>query len=156
MDIQKEKHKRLKKDGTLHPQPQKVTADFIGQSDFFDPEDLVQMKYEMLRKVSMNEESITDAARSFGLSRVAFYHAQQQYHKRGLAGLLPDRRGPKKPHKLTPEVMTFINKELKAMCGTIDWEEISRQVEAKFGFKIHPRSIRRSIKNKKNSKCRQT
>ena len=152
MDIHKEKRERLKEDGTLHPQPQKVTADLISQSDFFDPDDLIQMKYEMLRKVSMNEESITDAAHSFGLSRVAFYHAQQQYKERGLAGLLPDKRGPKKPHKLTQGVMAFINQKLKAMGGNIDWEEISLQVEKNFGFKIHPHSIRRAVK--KNSKYR--
>lgn len=154
MDIQKEKRKRLKKDGVLHPQPQKVSAEIIRQSDFFDPEDLIQMKYEMLRKVSVNEKSITDAARSFGLSRVAFYHARQQYEERGLAGLLPDKRGPKKPHKLTQEVMEFINQELKAMGGSIDWEEICLQLEKNYGIKIHPRSIRRAVGNKKNSKYR--
>jgi transposase len=100
----------------------------------------------------MDEESITDAARSFGLSRVAFYYAQQEYRKNGLAGLLPSKRGPKRPHKLTQEVMAFIDEHLKIMYDGPDWEEISRKIEAKFCLKIHPRSIMRAIKNKKKSK----
>jgi len=152
MDIKKEKRKRLKQEGTLHPQPNKVTADLISQSDFFDPEDLMQMKYEMLRKVSMNAEAVTDAANSFGLSRFAFYHAQQQYRDNGLAGLLPSKRGPKRPHKLTQEVMTFIDEQLKIMSGGTDWEEISRKIQERFKLKIHPRSIMRAVKNKKKGK----
>jgi len=150
MNIKKEKRQRLKKEGTLHPQPQKVTTDLINQSEFFDPDDLMQMKYEMLRTVRMNEKSITDAARNFGLSRVAFYHAREQYQEGGLAGLLPGRRGPKSAHKLTRKVLVFINEQREINSGSDDWEEISRKIQVKFNVKIHPGSIRRAVKGKKN------
>ncbi len=110
------------------------------------------MKYEMLRKVGMNVESVTDAANSFGLSRFAFYHAQQQYRENGLAGLLPSKRGPKRPYKLTQAVMTFIDEQLIIMSGGTDWEEISRKIKERFDLKIHPRSIMRAFKNKKKGK----
>ena len=155
MNVKKEKSRRLKKEGTLHPRPQKVTTGLINQSGFFDPEDLMQMKYEMLRTVNMNEKSITDAARSFGLSRVAFYHAREQYQEGGLAGLLPARRGPRSAHKLTQKVLTFIDEQMKVTSGRDDWEEISRKIQVKFNIKIHPRSIRRAVKGKKNGKYKQ-
>lgn len=155
IDMQKEKCRRLERDGTLHPQPQKVTAGLISKSVFFDPKDLMQMKYEMLRAVNMNEESITDAAHNFGLSRVAFYHAKEQYQEGGLVGLLPGKRGPKSPHKLSQEVLTFIYEQMETVSGNDDWEEISRKVEVKFNIKIHPRSIRRAVKDKKNGKHKQ-
>ena len=41
----------------------------------------------------------------FGLSRPTFYQAEAAFEQDGLAGLLPQPRGPKSAHKLTPEVM---------------------------------------------------
>ena len=78
MDSDKERTQRLKKEGTLHPNPSKVDTDLTEKSPFFDTNDLMQMKYEMLRSVSVDQQSIADAAQMFGLSRVAYYHAQKQ------------------------------------------------------------------------------
>lgn len=113
MGIDEERVQRMKKEGTLHPNPEKVRADLLEKSPFFDANDLMQMKYEMLRSVRVDQQSIAEAAYTFGLSRVAYYHAQKQYRKNGIAGLLPRRRGPKHPHKFTPEVMAFIEAQKK-------------------------------------------
>ena len=43
--------------------------------EFFDPRDLVQVKYEMLRRVRVDGASVSQAARDFGFSRTAFYRA---------------------------------------------------------------------------------
>jgi transposase len=109
----------------------------------------MQMKYEMLRSVSTAQRPVAEAAHTFGLSRVAYYHAQKQYQKRGLAGLLPRRRGPRHPHKFTPEVMSFIDEQLTATGGRPDWNLLSKQIEAGFGIKVHPRSVERAMKQKK-------
>jgi transposase len=141
----KAKMDHLKRDGTLHPQPDKVSADLLGRSDFFDATDLVQMKYEMLRSVDVDKMSITEAARLFGLSRVAYYRARQQYGRSGLAGLLPAKRGPKGPHKLTDEVLAFVRCQIEDMSTAPDWKSLSRQVVEKFGVKANPRSIARAV-----------
>ena len=45
------KLRSLREQGTLNPRPQAVTDDLFTASEFFDPHDLVQVKYEMLRRV---------------------------------------------------------------------------------------------------------
>ena len=151
MDIDEERKQRLKKDGTLHPNPDKVRTDLLAKSPFFDANDLMQMKYEMLRSVSADQQPVAKAAHTFGLSRVAYYNAQKQYQKHGLAGLLPRRRGPKHPHKFTADVMSFIDEQLTAAEGRPDWNLLSKQIEAGFGIKVHPRSVERAMKQKKGS-----
>ncbi len=149
MNTDGERTQRLKKEGTLHPNPDKVRAELLTKSAFFDANDLMQMKYEMLRSVSADQQPVVEAAHTFGLSRVAYYHAQKQYKRHGLAGLLPRRRGPKHPHKFTPEVMSFIHEQLAVTGGLPDWNLLSKQIEAGFGIKVHPRSVERAVKQKK-------
>src|SRR2546429_5356023 len=45
------KRQTLRRHGTLNPQPESVTHSLFQNSDFFDPDDLLQVKYEMLRQV---------------------------------------------------------------------------------------------------------
>jgi transposase len=149
MDNGEKRKQQLKKEGALHPNPDRVHTDLLAKSPFFDANDLIQMKYEMLRSVSADQQSVAKAANMFGLSRVAYYHAQTQYQKHGLAGLLPHRRGPRHPHKFTSEVTSFINKQLAASGGRPDWNLLSKQIEAEFGIKVHPRSVERAVKQKK-------
>lgn len=150
METNEARRRRLKSEGTLHPNPEKVRTQLIAQSSFFDANDLMQMKYEMLRSVSVDEQSAATAARTFGLSRVAYYHARSQYENRGLTGLLPRRRGPTHPHKFTEEVTVFAKEQLAAAGGSPDWVGLSKQIEARFGIKVHPRSVQRAMKRKKN------
>ena len=150
MPSNEERNRRLKREGSLHPNPEKVRTQLIAQSPFFDANDLMQMKYEMLRSVSVDEQPAAAAARTFGLSRVAYYHARSQYESRGLAGLLPRRRGPKRPYKFTDEVTAFVREQLPAAGEPPDWEYLSKQIEAEFGLKVHPRSVQRAMKRKKN------
>ena len=149
MDHPNSKKDRLRNDGVLHPHPKKFHTELLSQSDFFDANDLVQMKYEMLRSASLDDRSVTEAAQSFGLSRVAFYRAQQQYNDQGLMGLLPQKRGPKKPHKLTDAILDFVREQLADEGESLNWEEVSRQIQKHFGTDIHPRSIERAVKKPK-------
>lgn len=152
MDDSAEKIERLKQEGTLHPNPEKVQGEQLPQSPFFDPHDLVQMKYEMLRSVRADQRSVAEAARIFGLSRVAYYRAHEQYQDQGLAGLLPRKRGPKHPHKLSGEVIAFVEEQLAATTEAPDWERLREQIQERFETKIHPRSIERAVKQKKGSR----
>jgi len=142
---------QLKRTGTLHPHPNKVRTSLLSQSPFFDAQDLVQMKYEMLRSVNTDQQSAAAAARAFGLSRVAYYRAHQQYQTEGVAGLLPRRRGPKKPRKFRSEVMDFIKEQLAATSGAPDWDQLCRQIATRFRIRVHPRSVARAVKRKKGA-----
>src|SRR5690349_2839277 len=98
----------LREQGTLNPRPQKVQHESFRGSEFFDPEDLLQVKYEMLRQVDVDKQPISQAAKSFGFSRPSFYQAQAAFQEAGLTGLLPHKRGPRSGHKLTSELMQFV------------------------------------------------
>jgi len=88
--------------GTFNRNYEKVMdARFIGD-DFFDPMDIVQVKYEMLKDVAKNGRSVSDAANGFGFSRTAYYSIKQAFDSQGVSGLTPEKPGPKQPHKLTP------------------------------------------------------
>jgi len=148
MDIDEQRKQRLKKEGTLHPNPDKVRSDLLEKSSFFDANDLMQMKYEMLRSVDVDKQPVGIASQMFGLSRVAYYHARERYRKHGLAGLLPRRRGPKYPHKFTAQVMSFVEEHRAAVGGQVDWDLLSKLIEDRFGTKVHPRSVERAVKLK--------
>jgi predicted Zn-dependent protease len=51
-DRKRAKIAALREEGTLHSAPEKVRDPKFQDSDFFDPRDAVQVKYEMLRRVS--------------------------------------------------------------------------------------------------------
>ncbi len=134
----------LRQQGTLNPRPDEVTDELFADSDFFDPRDLVQVKYEMLRRVQADGNSITDAAVAFGFSRPSFYQAQAAFEQDGLAGLVPRKRGPKQAHKLTDEVLAFI-REARQNDSSIQAGELARLIHQRFGITVHPRSIQRAL-----------
>jgi len=144
MADQDTKLRTLQQQGTLNARPKAVRDEWFLQDEFFDPRDLVQVKYEMLRRVRTEGQSVTDATSSFGFSRPSFYQAQSAFEQDGLAGLVPHKRGPKQPHKLTEEVLTFIG-ELRQKDPSIRLPDLVNRIEERFGIKVHPRSIERSL-----------
>src|ERR1700688_4859264 len=98
----------LKRTGTLNPRPGSVSDALFKENPFFDPKDLLQVRYEMLRRHSVEEISIVDVAAKFGVSRPTVYQAQAAFQQAGLNGLLPRQRGPKEGHKLSAEVIGYV------------------------------------------------
>ena len=74
---------------------------FTSGSPFFDPRDLVQVKYELLRRVRVDGSAVSEATALFALSRPTFYAAQAAWEQAGVSGLLPASTGPRHAHKLT-------------------------------------------------------
>src|SRR2546422_8411698 len=104
------KTEALRQRGCLNPHPEKVTDPLFAESAFFDARDLVQVKYEMVRRVETDGQTVSDSAAAFGFSRPSFYQAQSLLVSRGLAALVPQKPGPRRAHKLSSEVMGFIEK----------------------------------------------
>jgi transposase len=135
----------LQQQGTLNPRPKDVQDELFLQNEFFDPRDLVQVKYEMLRRVETDGQSVTEAAASFGFSRPSFYQALCAFEQKGLVGLVPHKRGPKQAHKLTDEVMAFLA-EKRQEEPSLRPAELVRLVREHFGTTVHPRSIERRLR----------
>src|SRR5260370_41483910 len=86
--------KALEQARLVHPRPAAVSAEvFRLESPFFLAADKVQVKYEMLRAVAVDGETIVAAAAAHGYSRAEFYLVQAAFAERGMAGLLDERRG---------------------------------------------------------------
>jgi len=134
----------LRQHGTLNPRPQSVTDPLFQDQGFFDARDLVQVKYEMLRRVRVEGAPVQVTATAFGFSRMALYQMGQRFEAEGLLGLLPQRRGPQQGHKLTDEVMAFLwqVRETEPALGPLALQQ--RLVE-RFGITVHPRSIQRAL-----------
>jgi transposase len=138
----------LRASGSLHPNPDDVRDEEFRKEDFFDPNDLVQVKYEMLRRHREGEKSVTEVAKSFGTSRQAFYAAKALFDSQGIPGLIPKRRGPHGAHKCTEEVLEFAE-QWKDMHKTESSRRLAEAIEQKFGMSINPRSIDRALVRRK-------
>lgn len=138
------KREALREQGTLNPRPRAVADPLFANGSFFDPRDLVQVKYEMLRRVQNDGHSVTGAATAFGFSRPSFYQALEAFEEDGLVGLVPHKRGPKQAHKLTDEVLAFIV-QTRQKEPAVRTPELVRLIQERFGTKVHPRSIERSL-----------
>lgn len=129
----------------LNPRPRAVLDPaFTGGEPFFDARDLVQVKYEMLRSVRVDGSSVAAAARAFGLSRQTFYAARAAWESEGLPGLMPSRPGPRGGHKLTGEVVAFLE-EQRSRDPTLSAARMIPLVERRFGIAVHRRSIERAL-----------
>jgi transposase len=141
------KRQALEASGTFNPRSAKVRHPLFQQSEFFDPQDLLQLKYETLRALKAEGCSIAKAASDFGLSRPTIYQAQALFAENGVEGLLPHKTGPKHPRKLTPEVRQHLQ-ELEEAQPEISAAELARRVRQRFNVKLHPRTIEKALQGK--------
>lgn len=141
----------LKEQGMLNAHPERVKDQLFLENDFFDPQDLLQVKYEMIRKVERDEASITSSAQDFGFSRLSFYRLREDFREGGLGALIPERRGPRGAHKLTEEIMVCLDDEISKN-KALKARALSKFIEERFGLKIHSRSIERALARRKKKK----
>jgi transposase len=141
----------LRQHGTLNPHPNTVADPLFATVAFFDARDLVQIKYEMVRRVRVDGESVTRSAAAFGFSRPSFYQAQAALEHGGLSALVPKRPGPRRSHKLSTEVMDFLQHEL-SQNASLSSTELSRRVQERFKLSVHTRSVERALARQKKKR----
>ena len=141
------KRQTLQATGTFNPRAAQVRHPLFQQSAFFDPQDLLQLKYETLRALELDQYPLAKAARDFGLSRPTIYGAQRQFAQQGMEGLLPRKRGPKAAHKLTRAVRQYLG-EQTALEPRIKAEELTRRVRQRYAVHVHPRTIQKALRQK--------
>jgi transposase len=142
------KHEALAKDGVLNPHPQAIRDALFTSNPFFDAKDLVQVRYEMVRRHRVDGVAISEASTDFGVSRPTFYKALRALQKAGLPGLLPSQRGPKGGHKISAEVVAFVG-DLRAANPELTTSQCVKQIETHFGITVHRRSLERALARKK-------
>lgn len=145
------KAEALRSYGALNPHPERVSDSLFCSNPFFDPLDLVQVKYEMLRQVCEDGQSVTESAQRFGLSRFSWYQAQQAYERGGLPALCKQKPGPKRRHKFTAPVIAAL---LEAMADNprIATAELLAMLEERFSLNVHRRTLERVLKEVQGQK----
>ena len=140
-----EKRQALKTQGALNPVPDKVVAaPFVDYPEFFDAEDRLQVRYEMLRAPAQGEMTVAAACRGFGVSRQTFYVLRHAFEARGLAGLAEGKRGRKGPLKASVEVVEFVRRA-KADEPGASGADLARRVAQRFGISLHRRTVERLL-----------
>jgi transposase len=138
----------LKATATLNRNPDAVVDVLFRGRGFFDPRDLLQVRYEMVRRHRVEDVPVATTARLFGVSLPTVYQAQAAFAEEGLAGLLSKRRGPKQGHKLTPEILAHIEQRRSERP---DWRtsDLVADLQRTFRLTIHRRSLERVLRGKK-------
>ncbi|OGN72842.1 MAG: hypothetical protein A3G30_01505 [Chlamydiae bacterium RIFCSPLOWO2_12_FULL_49_12] len=137
----------LKKQSVFNEHATHVVHQLFLENDFFDPHDVIQVKYEMLRWAQSQKDSIQKTAKLFGFSRPAFYQAQASFEQEGLAGLMPKKRGPKNRHKLSEEILEFV-REAMAKDPALTTSGSVLLIKQRYGLNVHARSVMRALNPK--------
>jgi transposase len=137
----------LRSSGVLNRHPEKVRHPLFREHDFFDPHDMVQVKYETVRAIELDSRPIAQAAQDFGLSRPTIYEARTNLRQAGLEGLVPQKRGPKRPRKLTPEVRRYLE-ELVDSEPDLKGSALVQRIRTRFSIVLHPRTVEKAVRKK--------
>ena len=138
------KQDRLGKAGTLNQTPESVSDPMFVAGDFFDARDLLQVRYEMVRLVRGDKATLAQAATRFGVSRATCFRMVKAFDSGGLQGLIPAPRGPRGPHKITPQILRFVD-DYRARHGRVGARRLVPLIEAEFGVRIHPRGLEKAL-----------
>jgi transposase len=128
----------------LNTRPEAVSDEQFASLEFLDARDLVQVKYEMVRRARVDGEPVSRAADAFGFSRPSFYAAQAALDRGGLAALVPARPGPKRAHKLSSEVVAFARLR-RAADPKLSSQALAELIFERFGVRVHRRSVERAL-----------
>jgi hypothetical protein len=130
----------LRESRRLNPHPEQVTDEAFRAGEFFDARDLVQVKYEMVRRVTVDGAPVAATAAAFGYSRPSYYQAAAALAGAGLNGLVPARPGPRGGHKLTGPILAWAGEQRAA-----DPRLKADLIAGEFGVRVHPRSVERAL-----------
>lgn len=145
------KAEELAKTRTLNPRPEAVRDGEFAASEFFDAADLVQVKYEMVRRVEVDGAAVNAAAESFGFSRQSYYTAAAALSAGGLPALVPAKPGPRGAHKLSEVVLDHLD-ALRAADPTLRSGQLAQAVADRFGVTVHPRSVERALARRESTR----
>lgn len=98
----------LRKEGLINPKPERVCYKHFESNDFFDPMDLPQVRYEMIRTARVENISVANACRLFGFSREYFYKLERKFMEHGFVALLGSQKGRRPLIALNNEIVNFI------------------------------------------------
>jgi transposase len=144
-DANDNKRRQLQEAGLLHGSPDNVSASLFREyPDFFDARDLLQVRYELLRAHLVDGGQVLSLCQRYGISRQTFYTLLEKFTHAGTVGLLPERRGPHGPSKLTDAVVTYVREALQEE-PELSGATLAARLQARFELSIHKRTAERLL-----------
>ena len=110
----------LRQQGCLNPHPERVSDELFQTRECFDPRDLIQVKYKMLRRVETDSLPVKPIRCRLRLLPVLLLPGAGQLPTGRPAGANAPEAGPKRAHKLTAAVLTFI-RQLRQEDPSLRW-----------------------------------
>ena len=141
----------LKKEGMINPKPERIIHPLFQTNDFFDPLDLPQVRYEMLRMARIDGHSVAEACQLFGFSREYFYRLEHDFMSRGYIGLLCSPRGRRPLIALNQEIINFIIHR-KMSDPRLTGEDLRKELETVYQVECSRRTVERIIETLKLGK----
>lgn len=131
----------LQRTHCLYPTPDRVQdARFVEHQEFFDPNDSVQVKYELLRDCHVQGCDVVSASQRFGVSRTTYYNVLRAFHQGGIPGLVGHARGRPKPLKLNDYVLGYLISE-KARDPNLPASKMVERLQARYDVELSTRMI---------------
>ena len=131
------KEEALRAARALNPRPEAVAPPSSAPREFFDARDLVQVRYEMVRRVRVEGEPVSAAAAEFGFSRPSWYAAAAAIDEGGLPwAVAGPARAP--AGRTSSRLRSWVfDRALEADPGlrAADWQDESR---SRFGISVSP------------------
>jgi transposase len=134
----------------LHPHPERIQDRLFRRADFFDPRDVIQVRYEIIRRYLFEGQSVTKITRAFGISRQTFYMLLRMFQEGGISGLLPRQRGPFGAHKCNGAILEFAAAR-REECPERSIPDLVAEIAEKFGVRINPRTLERNLRRRKKT-----
>ncbi len=134
----------LKNQGLLNPSPERVTHPLFNTKAFFDPRDLPQVRYEMLRAARVEQIPVAKACRLLGFSREYFYRLERAFNERGYVALLGSRMGRPPLLALNQEIVSFIvHRKLES--PRLSGEDLRKEILKLYKVDCSRRTVERII-----------
>ena len=120
-----------------------VKSNYIGYeqlrsgSNLIKEDDKVLLRYEMIREQIVTKASISSISQKYGYSPRHFYWCRERFQEDGIIGLVDRAPGPKKPHKIKPDIeKKILNLRKKKLSIYSISDELKRE-----NIKITPKSV---------------
>ena len=138
------KKKFLEQEGLLNPKPERVSHPLFKTLDFFDPLDLPQVRYEMIRAARVEKNTVAEACKLFGFSREYFYKLERTFMARGYVALVGSTMGRRPIIALNQEIVNFIVHR-KIDENQLSGENLRQEIKRQYNVDCSRRTVERIV-----------
>ena len=138
------KKKFLEQEGLINPKPERVSHPLFETLNFFDPLDLPQVRYEMIRAARVGNISVSEACKLFGFSREYFYKLERSFMARGYVALLGSTMGRRPIIAINQEVVNFIVHR-KIEEPKVSGENLRQEIRRLYNVDCSRRTVERAV-----------